>query len=175
MPSDAAPATGGGSLFGGPLDEPGWLFLHERRASPSSAARLILVRVSATGILDNQAMQDSNVSQVRTSRQLTSYNIIPATAETDLSIAAADYLGFGSDPKFTKVPVKLDPGDGTEPVLVDFHGQLRFLAGQPDESDPARFTIPYELDGVRGTIVGTLFANDHIRFETHGPLESLVK
>jgi hypothetical protein len=35
-------------------------------------------------------------------------------------------------------------------------GELRFGAGQPDANNPARFTIPWEFQGVRHTIVGEL-------------------
>ena len=46
-------------------------------------------------------------------------------------------------------PTLLDPA---EPYAAPF--PLRIFAGQPDPDDPARFTIPYELRGHRGTITG---------------------
>ena len=54
-------------------------------------------------------------------------------------------------------PTLLDPA---EPYTAPF--PLRIFAGQPDPDDPARFTIPYELRGHRGTITGVVHDIDVI-------------
>ena len=40
--------------------------------------------------------------------------------------------------------------------------RVRIFGGQPDPTDPSRFTIPYEINDVPGVIEGQLNANDYI-------------
>jgi len=59
------------------------------------------------------------------------------------------------------IPASIDiPGWSRDPADPRY---LRFFAGQPDPHDPARFSIPYELDGVgKGTVEGVLLPDDRI-------------
>ncbi|HEV8606759.1 MAG TPA: hypothetical protein VGQ99_15395 [Tepidisphaeraceae bacterium] len=52
---------------------------------------------------------------------------------------------------------------------------LRFFAGQPDPANQSRFTIPYELNGQRGTIEGRLGRRDNDFFLRiiDGPLKDI--
>jgi hypothetical protein len=47
-------------------------------------------------------------------------------------------------------------GDKPEEIRIEGREMFRFYAGQPDPSDPSRFTIDYDVDGQRGTIRGQL-------------------
>ena len=53
-------------------------------------------------------------------------------------------------------------------VLTDFYEEshaftkVQFFFGQPDPQDSARFTISYEMDSMRGTIVGILNNDDTV-------------
>lgn len=49
-----------------------------------------------------------------------------------------------------------------DPIYDDAAAEpaLRFFAGQPDASDPARFTVAYEITGRRGAIEGRLVDTD---------------
>jgi hypothetical protein len=50
---------------------------------------------------------------------------------------------------------------------------LRLYAGQPDPSDPSRFTIGYELDGEPGTIDGCVAASGSVHLAVRdGPAKS---
>jgi hypothetical protein len=50
-------------------------------------------------------------------------------------------------------------------------GQFRLYAGQPDPSDPSRFTIPYRYKGVDG-VIGGIVVGDTARLEIEsGPLK----
>jgi len=50
--------------------------------------------------------------------------------------------------------------------------RIRLLAGRPHPTDPARFTIPYTLNGLPGTIEGRLASPDHVTFHLTGPATS---
>jgi hypothetical protein len=52
--------------------------------------------------------------------------------------------------------------------------RLRLFAGQPDPHNESRFTIPYELNGLRDVIEGRLGRGDNdIVLTPHGPLKEL--
>lgn len=46
------------------------------------------------------------------------------------------------------VELKAEVATADEPVM----GDVQIFAGQPDPADPARFTIPFEVDGTPGTL-----------------------
>jgi len=47
---------------------------------------------------------------------------------------------------------------------------VRVFAGQVDPADPARFSVPYEVDGHRGTIAAWLTGSDTVKMEVRdGP------
>jgi len=66
------------------------------------------------------------------------------------------------------IPASIDiPGWSRDPADPRY---LRFFAGQPDPRDPARFSIPYELDGVgKGMVEGVLQQDDTISLTLHPP------
>jgi hypothetical protein len=98
-----------------------------RRRSPGGADRLVVVEARPT---DRPA----------------------STQARSLEFTSAAYVATGPKPGQTRVLGAID--ELSVPVAPGAHA--RVLAGQRDPTDPARFTIDYELDGAPGTIFGRL-------------------
>ena len=49
------------------------------------------------------------------------------------------------------------------------HHRVKIFAGQADLSDPAHFTIPYEIDGHAGTLDGWLNSYDQVKMQVRDP------
>jgi hypothetical protein len=64
--------------------------------------------------------------------------------------------GFGTDAQRMNWHWAPPSGDKPEEIRIDGREVFRFYAGQPDPSDPSRFTIDYDVDGQRGAIRGQL-------------------
>jgi hypothetical protein len=75
-----------------------------------------------------------------------------STQARSLDFTAAAYVAAGLRPGQSRVLGAIDELSVPVPPAV----YARVLAGQRDPSDPARFTIRYELGGAPGTIVGRL-------------------
>jgi hypothetical protein len=57
---------------------------------------------------------------------------------------------------------RLESHGGTDLGHLEACDRLRVFAGQPDPHDPSRFTVGYELNGVRGTLDGRLHPGSRI-------------
>jgi hypothetical protein len=125
-------------------------FLHER-LSKSGRRGLVAVEVSA------------QVHQVSAGR----WGMFRALVANRFEPGAMAYTG----PTPTQEVLHIDvdavrppgppPRDRPEPFHIP--APLRLYAGQPDPNDTSRFTIAYELQGVRGEIVGVLEDNGAVR------------
>jgi hypothetical protein len=122
------------------------LFMHDRRASASSPARLVVVWCDAEHLL-----RPANEPEHGT-RKFLALTLRPTSAATDLS--GAGYAAF-------TVPAARKGGPAA----------IRLFAGQPDPVDASRLLIPYEMaGGGRGTIYGQLLADDTVQLTLDGPL-----
>ena len=149
----------------------GTLFLHGRQAAPAATLRLVLVTVRGVQTAEksytvSEGRRNYGVSTVRT---LTGRLLRPATAAADAEVADETTLDLVDD-RLTLVTETTSESSGGPTYRIDYAGQLRLYAGQPDPLDPSRFTIPYDLDGTRGTVVGHLVPGDHLSLTVNGPL-----
>ena len=89
--------------------------------------------------------------------------IVDAGRTLQLLAAVIEPGSLASPPKAVGRPapalgIEVRPGD-----------RLRLYAGQPDPADPSRFTIDYDCNGVRGTLIGTLGPNDTVTLTPSDP------
>jgi len=118
----------------------GTLFLHER-ATPSGQRRLVGVDLRLTWTPQ--------------------YTIVAA----DLRLYAPG--GILHSPRKISIANSffISRSWGGEPIDLlrpDYGREISVYPGQPDANDPSRFTIPYEIDDRRGTIVGRLLDDDRV-------------
>ena len=67
------------------------------------------------------------------------------------------------EPACPRSPKVLDSSESRLRVPCDSaHAVVRFFSGEPDPSNPARFVIRYEVDGVRGLLIGCLSPDDTV-------------
>jgi hypothetical protein len=76
----------------------------------------------------------------------------------------ATVLDISSDTTPTPAAWVFTPGAGTAggQVKLEQRNRLRVFAGQPDATDPSRFTIAYDVDGTPGILRGRLKDDDTI-------------
>ncbi len=142
------------------------LVLHQCRTA--AGVRLVVVYVSCSqncselvhSSINKYGSDDSLFCNyaLRTNRQLVGVALKPATSDADLAVLSDCSL-------FLNAGATLITNSGQQKgnVTVDYAGQLRLFAGQPDPTDPARFHIPYEFDAVGGFIDGRLTVDDQIQ------------
>jgi hypothetical protein len=87
-----------------------------------------------------------------------------------------EFLAFAMTPATLRPGTRLGRnGGGGFTKIFPYLGsaeRLQLFAGQPDPADPARFTIPYDLDGQRGTISGRLLGSGGVELKiADGPLQ----
>ena len=142
------------------------LFLHQCR----TPAGLRLVAVYVSCLQDCSELVHSSINKygsdeglfcnyaLRTNRELVGVAMKPATSDADLAVLSdcSLFLNAGAT-------LVTDSGKQNGKVTVDYAGQLRLFAGQPDPTDPARFHIPYQFDGTAGSIDGRLTVDDQIQ------------
>ncbi len=135
------------------------VYLH--RNATVAGDRLVVVDVYAYQEADmgGPRFADRSNGLLSTMRTLRATVLRPLSPGADADVLFQDehYLRAGST-LFT-----VDDSKGRHVVRADEAGRLRLFAGQPDAIDPARFHLPYTLDGVAGTIEGRLTADDHVQ------------
>ena len=94
-----------------------------------------------------------------TSRTLRATVLRPMTPGAEAEVLSQDELNLQAG----AVLFTVDNSKTPHVVTADDGGHLRLFAGQPDPTDPARFHLPYTLDGVAGTIEGRLTPDDHVQ------------
>ncbi|MDB5298011.1 MAG: hypothetical protein JWO31_3994 [Phycisphaerales bacterium] len=144
---------------------PATVFLHERR-TPSGAVRLVWVEVVANVELSSGS--DDGVSYVtaESERLLVTRALEPATADRGARRLFQHELKV-AQPSDRRVRVAAEgrrSKPGQDPILNPGDG-LRLMAGAPDPADPARLTVPYELDGEAGTLSIRLGDDDRVRVD----------
>jgi hypothetical protein len=161
-------------------DELAGLFLHGLK-SPAGQERLVYVQVqgkldlsesSARGELEPAGLH-SDIARTRKRAaapgrftvtkelRVVAMPCVPGAGEQPPAAVPADKTtliihGSGN----LGLPLNWDwtppAGDKPEQIRLEGREMFRFYAGQPDPSDPSRFTIDYDVDGRRGTIHGQL-------------------
>lgn len=155
----------------------GLVYLHERR-TPSGKPRLVAIRVlgepSIVGALDLDRTMANTV--VNMTRQLFVLVSEPAAPDSGGGIsmrrASTDLLTFDSTGDDATLVTAGTTRDSTIKPVIEPHSVLRLYAGQSDPNDATRFTIPYELDGARGSIAGFVL-EESVKLDVVGPLRKL--
>jgi hypothetical protein len=162
---------GGQGLFGGQIDTPALLFLHER-TSPRGTRALVEVRLypgyelgASDSYTDKGHVQVWTLGKHRrivatawdypappASPQLTSqWTVLLALPDRQRTLAE---VPVPDKPVDASAALVSGPATQETPVQVDDGNRLRVYAGQADPVDASHFTIAYQLDGKSGTIDG---------------------
>ena len=132
------------------------LFLHERRASDSSPARLVAVVAGAKNLLSPNQPGEADI------RRIYAISLEPTTPARELALLKLAVYQWHPDFQ----------NQGGESLAG---ASLRLFAGQADPDDPSRFVVPYEVAGVRGVLRGQLQADDSVRLTPEGPLQDRLR
>jgi hypothetical protein len=142
------------------------LYLH--RCTTVGGERLVVVHVSGKEemSINTDGPGGAYNAMIIATRELHALALQPGTLTADAAVLSDER----SKLKVGSILVTVDSRAG---VTADRTGQLRLFAGQPDPTDPARFHIPYAIDGVGGTIDGRLTPDDVVRLVPDGRLAAL--
>jgi hypothetical protein len=151
---------------------PGWgllvnpekqvLFLHAR--TPPGSEQPLLIVVLVEPVTRKRSPRSRNTFRhSEFSQAFTALVLEPATRDRDLSCAEWS--------KWNWSPAAGLPGDPSTADLYEAaEARLILKAGQPDPSDPSRFTIAYTIDGVEGEIIGQVGHDQKVRLQPIGPM-----
>lgn len=149
-------------------EDVGVLFLHGLKTA-SGEERLVLVHVYCRWDLRDVRWWGEGQSARGATGNMTQLLDVDAAAFTtdggktyprvDQGAGARLLVHDERNPRILRFEYTPSAGDKPEQFKVDAREWYRFYAGQVDPQDPSRFTIDYEVNGVRGTMRGWLRDN----------------